>query len=280
MADLSVSPLQARPGAVFSFDASGSYHLAPERAIVRYEFDFGDGTTYSETASDAPDGAFDGVTTHVYPDTVADLEGMAGQMQEYVATVTVTDDNPEGAKTDTDTESVTLSLQNHPPVADPGGPYTGYAGVPLSVSGVDSYDPDQGAPLYNHIERYEWELDGVAPYDYDDSPDMVATWTWNAAGTHNISLRVTDRFGETHTAWTTVEIEQGVPTELFLRDRHVSYSDEVTLQGRLKTATGDPLEGMSVGYSVDVNGDGSFHPDDEFVGTAVTRRRWVGIPRL
>ena len=142
--------------------------------------------------------------------------------------------------------------------------------MPLSVSGVDSYDPDQGAPLYNHIERYEWELDGVAPYDYDDSPDIVATWTWNAAGTYNISLRVTDRFGETDTAWTTVDIEQGVPTELFLRGRHVSYSDEVTLQGRLKTATGDPLEGMSVGYFVDVNGDGNFHPDDEFVGTAVT----------
>ena len=118
VADLSVSPLQARPGAVFSFDASGSYHLAPERAIVRYEFDFGDGTTYSETASDAPDG---GVQRDDHPRLPRHSGrpggGMAGQMHEYVATVTVTDDNPEGAKTDTDTESVTLSLQNHPPSA-------------------------------------------------------------------------------------------------------------------------------------------------------------------
>jgi large repetitive protein len=41
VADLTVSPLQARPEAVFTFDGSDSYHLDATRSIVRYEWDFG-----------------------------------------------------------------------------------------------------------------------------------------------------------------------------------------------------------------------------------------------
>ncbi len=270
VADLQASPLQARPGAVFTFDATGSYHLDPDRTIVQYDFDFGDGTTVT---------SFDGVVTHVYMDTVDDLAGMPGQRREYVVTVTVTDDDPEGAKSDTDTESITLSLDNNPPVADTGGPYTGYEGVPLSVSAADSYDPDQGPPLYNHIVSYEWELDAVAPYGFDDADTVVTSWTWPVVGTYDVGLKVTDRFGETNTAWTTVEILPGVPTEVFIRDRHVNYSDTVDLQARLLTTAGDPVSGMTLDFYVDEDNDGSFDPVTEYVGSATTDADgWVTAP--
>lgn len=272
VAELAVDPLQARPGQEFTFDASHSYHLNPERTIVQYDFDFGDGTTYTETAASAPDGAFDGVTTHTYPDTVADLEPLPGQSKEYVATVTVTDDEPDGGRIDTASESITLSLDNHAPVAVPGGPYTGYAGVPLTVTGIGSYDPDQGAPLYNHVVSYEWELDAVAPYDFDDAVTMDATWTWGTVGTCNIGLRVTDRFGETHTAWGSVNIEEGIPTELLNRGRHIPYSDTGQLHAILTAATptADPLGGMEIAFYVDENKDGQFDDATEYVDTVVT----------
>jgi hypothetical protein len=230
----------------------------------------GDGTSYAETADSAPDGTFDGITTHVYPDTVADLEDLPGMRRDYIVTLTVVDDNPDGAKSDTDTESVTLSLNNNPPVADPGGPYTGYQGVPLALSGANSYDPDTGPPLYNHIVRYEWELDGEAPYDFDDSNLSVATWTWPSVGTFNVGLRVTDRFGDTHTKWTTVTIEEGVPTEIEMRDRNVNYSDVKDLEARLTTITGAPLADMPIRFYVDENSDGYFDSVTEFAGTALT----------
>jgi len=65
--------------------------------IVSYEWDFtSDGIyDYVETASSAPDGAFDGKTTHIYGDNGV-----------YTATLRITDEN--GA-TDTDTTTVTVN---------------------------------------------------------------------------------------------------------------------------------------------------------------------------
>ncbi|MFO7907520.1 MAG: PKD domain-containing protein [Pirellulaceae bacterium] len=275
VADLVATPRQAQPGQVFQFDASSSYHLNSERTIVEYDFDFGDGTTYTETADSAPDGTFDGITTHQYGITAEQLGELPGQAIDYTVVVTVTDDDPEGAKTDTASEVVVVSLDNHPPVADPGGPYTGYQSMPLFLSGADSYDPDQGPPLYNHITSWEWELDGVAPYGFNDATGETTTWTWTTPGTYNVGLKVTDLYGETHEAWTQVVIEEAIPTEMFMRERHVNYSDTVDLHGRLKTAAGDPVEGKTLDFYVDRDKDGSFDPaplaeGGEYVGSAVT----------
>jgi len=281
VADLKIIPQQARPGAVFTFDGSGSYHLDPARQIVQYNFDFGDGTSYSETADNAPDGAFDGITTHVYPDTVESLEGLPGQLHEYMVSLTVTDDNPEGALMDTARNSLTISLENHPPVAIPGGPYIGYVNMPVVLDGIGSYDPDAGAPLYNHIVSYEWELDGIAPYDFDDGLSMAVNWTWTAQGTYNVGLRVTDRFGETNTAWTTVTIGEAIPTELYVNpDMETEYGDTINLEARLTTPTGDFVSGQLIKFWIDVDKNGSFDPS-EFVGSAMTDETgWAALPYI
>lgn len=284
---LNITPEQAQPGQIFTFDATGSYHLNSDLHIVQYSFDFGNGVTYTETAANAPDGAFDGKTTYQYPDKPEDFQ--PGEVREYSVVLTVTDDNPTGAQSASDRSSaVIMSLQNHPPVADPvlgnGDHYVAYVGMPLFISGADSYDPDQGAPLYNHIANYEWELDGQAPYNFNDATGPSASYTWYATGNYPIALRVTDKFGAQTTAWTYVEVRTGIPTQVYAQpDMEGEYSDTINLGASLKSQSGDPgggdpIVGKSVNFYVDANLDGYFEPT-EFVGTGETDvTGWAYVP--
>jgi RHS repeat-associated protein len=280
VAVLDIAPLAAPPGQVFTFDASGSYHLDTTRKIVEYSFNFGDGTSYTETADNAPDGLFDGRATHVYPDTVEDLSGMPGQRRDYIVTMTVRDDDPRGSKTDEAHQTITLSLTNHPPVADPGGPYVAYVGVPLTLTGINSYDPDTGDPLYNHIAAYGWQLTSQAPYQFNDATTVATNWTWNTPGTYNVGVKVTDRFGASTVAWTTVEVRTGIPTTMFVRpERKADYQTILDVMAQLTTPTGAPIVGMPVDFYVDRNRDGSYDPAQEFAGEAITGDDgWATLP--
>ncbi len=53
-------------GDTVTFDATGSMDDTIGNDIEEYFFNFGDGSTYTETPTNAPDGTFDGITTHVY----------------------------------------------------------------------------------------------------------------------------------------------------------------------------------------------------------------------
>jgi outer membrane protein assembly factor BamB len=82
-------------GDLVQFNGSASYD--PDGTIETYEWDFtSDGTyDYQETSTNAPDGAFDGITEHIYGD-----DGV------YTATLRVTDD---GEESDTDLCDVTVN---------------------------------------------------------------------------------------------------------------------------------------------------------------------------
>ena len=80
-------------GQAVTFDAGGSSD--PDGTIDSYSWNFGDGSNYTETASNAPDGAFDGQTTHLYSDNGT-----------FSATLTVTDD--DGAL-DSDTAEIAVA---------------------------------------------------------------------------------------------------------------------------------------------------------------------------
>ena len=282
VAMLNVSPLQGPAGQVFTFDGSASYQPDPARHIIRYTFDFGDGTTYTETASSAPDGLFDGKTTHAYPDTVADLLSLPGFKHDYTATLTVYDDDPVGSRSASVKPVVTVSYENHPPVSDPGGPYIAYVGVPLTLNGAGSYDPDAGYPWYNHIASYGWELDGIAPYDYDDATTVATNYTWTTTGIKNVALKVTDAYTAPHTTitWTTVDVREGIPTVTFVRpDLEGEYSDTFDLMAQLTTTTGAAVAGKTLEFYVDADHDGSFDPTTEALGLAVTDGLgWARLP--
>lgn len=89
---------------------------------------------------------------------------------------------------------------NQPPVARPGGPYSGEAGAAITFNGTASTDPDGG------IGEYYWTFgDGAAAYG------AIVSHAYAAAGTYTVSLRVTDDLGAQRTATTTASIAAAPP---------------------------------------------------------------------
>ncbi len=106
-ANFTGSPNPGGKNETIEFDASTSYHGHPDRSIVSYAWDFGDGATYSETSDAAPDGAFDGVTTHLY-----------AEFGSYTVTLAVSDDNAEPTSDET---SHVVTIANRAPILDDTG---------------------------------------------------------------------------------------------------------------------------------------------------------------
>lgn len=85
---------------------------------------------------------------------------------------------------------------NTPPVARPGGPYTGSAGQPITFNGGSSSDAD------GTVVSFSWDpgdggaaLTGVSP-----------SHRYSAAGSYTLTLTVTDNLGATGQASTTVTV--------------------------------------------------------------------------
>ncbi|MBM4429848.1 MAG: DUF11 domain-containing protein, partial [Chloroflexi bacterium] len=161
------------------FDASDSHHTDPDREIVLYEWDFGDGSPVETTPGP--------ITTHTYLARGA-----------YPATLTVWDDAGASATAAT---LVNITAPDYPPVADPDGPYVAYVDRPLTLNGSGSYDPD------------EWMGDAIAEYlwDFGDG-DVVSTTLpivehdWAAEGLYTVTLQVRDRgpeYGLDSPQWST-----------------------------------------------------------------------------
>ncbi|MGH8977496.1 MAG: PQQ-dependent sugar dehydrogenase [Acidimicrobiia bacterium] len=96
-------------------------------------------------------------------------------------------------------------VQNRRPTAviaaDPtGGP------SPLTVEfdGQASVDPDAAETL-----QYAWDLDGDG--EFDDGSSATASWTYTTRGLHRPALRVTDRADASHTATTTISVDDSAP---------------------------------------------------------------------
>ncbi|HEY4358956.1 MAG TPA: PKD domain-containing protein [Acidobacteriaceae bacterium] len=85
------------------------------------------------------------------------------------------------------------------PRANAGGPYTGTPGVPVTLDGSRSMDPD-GMPL-----TYAWDL--YEKGGFHDSAAVHPAVTFASPGTYNVELRVTNSVGKvSRTAISTVTI--------------------------------------------------------------------------
>ncbi len=194
-------------GEAVLLDGSASY--SPSSSIEKYEWDFeSDGTyDYQETSSTAPDGSFDGMTTHIYGDN-----GL------LMVTLRVTDDI--GAK---DTDTCNITVNNVIPTVDSFGPFVVNEGTSLTIS-IMAYD--QGSD--DLIFTWNFELgstivntyynDGMGPDPYPSPhgtyPFSVADsveQTYGDDGVYGIYLKVEDDDGGTAYFNTTVTVNNIAP---------------------------------------------------------------------
>ncbi len=182
-------------GEPVTFDASASLALdagGVRVPILRYEFDFGDGTlSYIEDRTSAPDGAFDGIASHVY--LVPALEGLTVRLA-----VTALLDGQ--LRTDAAETTLRPSIGNRAPVpiitlvaggsaiegdaACPSCAFAVWAGYPFTVSSALSFDPDLG----DSITRREW-LDAAGTLLGEG---VTLALVVPAASVFPLTLRVTD----------------------------------------------------------------------------------------
>lgn len=107
---------------------------------------------------------------------------------------------------DTATESITITVQNNPPVATADvTPSNGE--VPLDVQLAGSGTDSDGT-----IVLYEWDFEGDGVFDWSSTTTGTTTHTYTEEGTHQAVFRITDDTGLTATAVaTTTAIRAGPP---------------------------------------------------------------------
>ncbi len=201
-------------GEEITFDASNSYD--PDGTIVSYTWDFGDGTT-----------ATGKVVTHAYADNGV-----------YTVTLTVKDN--DGA---TDTDTVTATINNVPPTADAGGPYSGYVGEEITFSGSAS-DPGTADTL-----TYTWDFgDGTT------ATGQTVTHVYSAPGNYTVTLTVEDDDGGVGTDTTTATITEA-PAQPTMHVESIDMGTQYAWWGlivrayatvTIYDADGNPVEGATV----------------------------------
>ena len=149
-----------------------------------FAWDFGDGTPIVAGGASS--------VNHVY-----------NRYGSFTATLTVTDSNAP-AKTAATSVPVGVSQGNQPPFANAGGPYSVTSGSSVQLNGAQSSDPN--AACGDSIVSHAWTIDGTI---HLTGPNPTLNTAVNAlsAGSHTVSLQVTDSFGAIGTASTTVNVQ-------------------------------------------------------------------------
>ena len=159
--------------------------------------------------------------------------------------------------------SFTVTVVNHAPVADGGGPYVLDEGLDLVLDGSGSLDPDVASG--DSIVTYAWDLDNDG--QYDDAAGVMPTVPWAALaslgwglGTYSIGLQVADSFGVTNTDTTTVSTYRNAPLAVLTVDpNRAAPGQEITFDASGSTH-GHPARSI-VQYEWDFDYDGTFTVD-------------------
>jgi PKD repeat protein len=154
----------------------------------------GDPLTYQWSVESAPSGSTATISnpTSVTPTFTPDLPGT------YMIQLVVNDGWVSSAP---DTVRIEVIQPNQNPVANPGGPYSGFVGTPVQFDGSGSSDPD-GDPL-----TYDWQFgDGGSGFG------VSSAHTYSSTGTYTVTLTVSDNRGGSNTATTTAQINNPIPS--------------------------------------------------------------------
>lgn len=151
---------------------------------------------------------------------------------------------------------------NIPPVADAGGPYSGFVGKNIYFDGTESYDPD------GTIVSWVWDLngDGVFETYYDK---FSSPMPFDSAGVYTIYLKVTDNNGAFDIDETTVTLsEENLPP---VADADGPYSGKINETITFYGSGSYDTDGEIVNFLWDIDGDGNFDIDGEIVSFKYNR---------
>jgi PKD repeat protein len=159
----------AHVGEMIHFDATDSYD--PEEGTVKsYLWDLNGDGLYNDQFTGQFDYAYPAVGIYHVDVRVSDTPGLTDTLGTKI-TIQI------------------LAADNSAPVAIAhASKVFGYVGDTISFDGSDSYDPEDGSPT-----SWGWEFDGDD--DYNDSPFIVAQYTYDTAGDYTVDLKVTDKNG-------------------------------------------------------------------------------------
>jgi hypothetical protein len=190
VAAVTAFPNPVNAGTTVYFDISGSTHQDPTKFLVSWKmiFDTSFGATWAN-----PDAQGNFPVLGPIPKAGGYPQKSPPTNYDVTALLQVTDNTGDTAEASV-VVHITTGLVN--PVANPGGPYFGSVGVPLTLDGSLSYDPNAGGS----IVQYEWDLDGNGTYETNAGPSPTIQHTWNTPYTGKVGLRVTDNFGLTSMA--------------------------------------------------------------------------------
>jgi len=152
-------PYTGTEGQQVQFDGSASND--PDGTITAWDWTFGDGnvgTGESPVHTYATDGIYD-------------------------VSLVVTDNDSDLSAPSVTTASIEPAPQD--PVADPGGPYNGIAGIAVVFDGNGSFDPDGG-----NITQYDWDFG-----DGNTGIDVAPSHIYAADGSYPVTLMVVDDEG-------------------------------------------------------------------------------------
>lgn len=120
------------------------------------------------------------------------------------------------------TKDDTNPVENYPPVADAGGPYSGTPNEPVLFDGTGSSDPE------GDVLEYLWDY-GDGNFDNQESP----IHQYSQEGIFSISLTVTDSKGASNTSTTSVTISSQSSNELTITE----ISPNSMVRGQTQTVT-------------------------------------------
>jgi len=114
----------------------------------------------------------------------------------------------DGLAIDTELISMTITAGNDPPVANPGGPYQGATGQPVTFNGLGSSDPNGNAL------SFAWDFG-----DGGTATGATASHTYGIAGAYLVTLTVTDNGTPplSNAATTSASILNLIPAQINLK---------------------------------------------------------------
>ncbi len=172
-------------GDIVYFDGSSSYD--PDDTIIKYEWDFGDGSIKK---------------VEMRPRHIYNIPG------NYIVTLTVTDNNNA---TDTDSCIIAVLHSIQPPMATAGSDQTVNEKDVVQFDGSNSYDPE------GSIVSYQWDFDagdgiwwmtGSPP----DATGPTPTHVYGDDGEFTVTLRVTDSDNLSATDTCNITVQNVDPT--------------------------------------------------------------------